>query len=1110
MLIRLASTACAAGIVTTLLAAAPIMPERGAPRPTLGTAPAGTVEQAPTSSGPSNLPLAPRKLLTKPASKDIELPVNPTTGRPQWNGKLGVKFRDSLKMRAELVPGENLRSSNAAAVQQATDLVKTFGGSIRQMLRKSPEQLRELERRAERYSGTAQPDLAGMMYVDVQPERLLDAARALNDLDIVEWVEIERDPILDGTGNNAEQDGCGQYGPGTGPGVSNCYTASPDSRCSTLGGGNGCNDVAGCNDPNGALPTCRYGCNNTQCCDLVADILPNCDDVGNPTGWDALCATYANILCQSTVYDTNAPIQGQNLPPAGPNSIPLLYKYDPCFAMRGPIDPAETEVLVYGVAETIIVPGGYTPLSGQLLTYDAGPDPVTGAPFVSGTLEYVQYPNPDIEDEADPTTDVPQAALPDPSLEGAFLAISAGCFSEHGFGGCNQVSCCVYVCRTDPTCCTIAWDADCTALANNAPVGTLSPSPCTGQSLDPAAFPPSAPVSPLLTAGLSATSGDVRGYQNYTSGRPVLGPFTTLPAGVTYPVIPPTVNTEVTPDPTRINVDSNLGTFATINSGYRGGGFDLEGYSTLVTQLGINPITRAFGQRFRVAVIEFSAYVNHEDIVNKVYAEEGQTQVLIIEDPLDPNHGTACLGIIGAERNDIGMTGIAWGAGLSFYPTVSREEGTRLPNALTSALIDLSEGDVISMSIGFGGGNTIVTSPAVFELVRVGTSAGILSCCSAGNDAAPVRTSPDGATDSGAVIVGACWPGFQVGQLTNAISVPGPFPGNNYCRLNFSNFTDLDNPGNEVDVSAWGTGVGSIGYGDLYNGDNQPVDDPLELNKLRSYTSQFNGTSAAAPQIAGWAACIQSLALNWWGTPLPPTVLRGLMRNNVQPQCGLDYDNPFFPGYPEQGDPFVGDIEPGGEQARIRGFPNCRATVADVVANTFGGTPIDATVITGVLQAGDSFAIRQLDGAFLRLGPARKRAGNSGQGYGAPLFYPLSGGTTDVQLSVTSLQGPDSVSAIFMQVASAVSIPLPTVEVVYFYNFTQQRWVSAGTSVLGSDAVVTGFAPPGSLDDYVVGTSTGGSAVYARVYTCTLSPSGAFSILHDLLGLQITVDIFNP
>ena len=1110
MLIRLASTACAAGIVTTLLAAAPIAPE-GA-KPAVGTsleAATGPATGGRAPNAPTPLPLEPRKLLKKPNSKDIELPVNPVTGRPQWNGKLGVKFRDDLRMRADLVPADTVRSANPAAAQQASEVVKAFGGSMRQMLRKTPEQLRELERRAERYSGKAQADLASMMYVDVKPEQLLEAARALNDLDIVEWVEIEREPMLDGTGNNAEQDGCGQYGPGTGPGVSNCYTTSPDSRCSTLGGGNGCNDVAGCNDPNGALPTCRYGCNNTQCCDVVADILPNCDDIAQAQGWDALCATYANILCQSTVYDTGAPVQGQNLGPGGPNSVPLLYKYDPCFAMRGPIDPAETDVLVYGQVETVIVPGGYTPLSGQLLTYDDGPDPVTGAPFVSGTLEYLQYPNPDIEDEADPTTDIPQQALPDPSLEGAYLAISAGCFAEHSFGGCNQVSCCVYVCRKDPTCCTIEWDADCTALANNAPTGTVLPSPCTGQSLDTTAFPPSGP-SPLLTAGASGANGDTRGYQNYTTSVPVLGPFTTLPPGVDYPVVPPTVNAATVPDPTRTNVDSNLGTLAILNSGYRGGGFDLSGYSVLVTQLGINPLNRCFGQRFTVAVIEFSAYVNHEDIRNEVYAEEGQTQVLIIEDPLDPNHGTACLGIVGAERNNIGVTGLAWGAGLSFYPTVSREEGTRLPNALTSALIDLAEGDVISMSIGFGGGNTIVTSPAVFTLVQTGTNAGILTCCSAGNDASPVATSPDGATDSGAVIVGACWPGFQVGQLSQAISNPGPFPGNNYCRLNFSNFTDLDNPGNQVDVAAWGTGVTTIGYGDLFNGDNQAVDDPLEVNKLRSYTSQFNGTSAACPQIAAWSACVQSFALSWWGTPLPPVVLRELLRDNVLPQCGLSYDNPFFPGYPEQGNPFVGDIEPGGEQARIGGFPNCRGTVADVVANTFGGTPVDVTVITGVLQSGSNFAIRQLDGAFLRLGPARKRAGNSGQGFGSALFYPLTGGTTDVQLQVESRQGPESVSAVLLRTASSVSIAVPTVEVVYFYNFTQSRWVTAGTTILGSAVAQNAFGPVGSLDDYIVGTATGGSSVYARVYTCTLTPSGTFSILHDLLGLDITVDIFNP
>ena len=73
----------------------------------------------------------------------------------------------------------------------------------------------------------------------------------------------------------------------------------------------------------------------------------------------------------------------------------------------------------------------------------------------------------------------------------------------------------------------------------------------------------------------------------------------------------------------------------------------------------------------------------------------GQTQVLVISDPIDPNHGTAVLGIIGAEQNSIGVTGIAEGAQLRFYPIVSREEGSRLNNALTNAIIDLKEGDEI-------------------------------------------------------------------------------------------------------------------------------------------------------------------------------------------------------------------------------------------------------------------------------------------------------------------------------------------------------------------------------------------------------------------------------
>ena len=1114
MLIRLAATACAAGIVTVLLAAAPIIPDKQ-----LGTAAAAPVSAKvdDLSTQPATGGLAPRAVRPKQRSVDIILPEDPISGRPQWNGKLGVKFRDELKVRADRISSTTVRGANGQPIPQVTEILTGFGGTVRQALRRTPEELRALEMRAERISKMAQADLAGIVYVDVQPEKLVDAARALNDLDIVEWVEIERIIMPDGGGTNrAEQDGCGANGPGDGTGITNCYTTSPNSRCSTLGGGQGCNDVNACTAPDGSLPACRYGCNNTNCCEIVAGLIPGCNDGEGPQGWDAVCATYANILCTSTVYDASPAIQGGG---GSAVSIPSTYKYDPCFAMRGPINPLPSpQVLVYGVPET---PVPAPTVTSQLLTYTT--DPTTGA-FVSGSLVPVTYPTNSPGDEGEPITDVPQQALPDPSLEGAYLAFSTGCFVEHTFGGCNQVSCCVYVCRSDPSCCVIEWDLNCVAVAQNAPDGILFDSPCTTQSLPTDVFPPGG-QTPLLTAGnregLDGSPGNARGYQNYTIGNPVLGPFDNLPPtapgqpSLTYPVKVPTDNAAAFPgDAERRDTQSNLGTLATINSGYRGGGLDLQGYEVLLQQLNVNPAQEGRGQGVEVAVIEHSAYVNHEDLINVVVPEPNQTQVLVISPPLDPNHGTAVLGVIGAERNNIGVTGIADGADLSFYPIVSREEGARLENAYTNALIALQEGDVINMSIGSGGGNTVVASPIMFDLVTTGTNAGITTVISAGNDAVPVITSPGGAGgDSGAVIVGACWPGFQVGQLTTDVSIPGPFPGNGYCRLNFSNFTSTDNNTGNVTLSGWGTGVTSCGYGDLFNGTN-PSEDPLEVNRLRSYTSVFNGTSSAAPIIAGWCARLQSFSIAWFGAPLPPQVLRTAIstQTNINQQCGIDYASDQMPGYPEDGDPNVGDIDlqvNGAIVAPIGGFPRATNTVSWIVSNTFGGTPVAYDIICGTYEGGSNFSLRQLDGNALRIGALRRRAGSRGNGFGPDLFYPLGGGTTDLQLKVSSLGSTENVTSIGLATSSSVSWNLPVLEVVYFYNHRLNRWMAAGSSSLSPVGGGGAFTIPGSISDYILSNSTGGSQAYARVYTCGLTSSG-YSVLHDLLGFAIGVDIFNP
>jgi hypothetical protein len=1114
MLIRLAATACAAGIVTVLLAAAPIIPEKQ-----LATAAAVPVSAKvdDLSTQPATGGLAPRAVRPKQRSADIILPEDPISGRPQWNGKLGVKFRDELKVRADRISSTTVRGANGQPIPQVTEILTGFGGTVRQALRRTPEELRALEMRAERISKMAQADLAGIVYVDVQPEKLVDAARALNDLDIVEWVEIERIMMPDGGGTNqAQQDGCGANGPGDGTGITNCYTTSPDSRCSTLGGGQGCNDVNACTAPDGSLPACRYGCNNTNCCETVAALIPGCNDGEGNQGWDAVCATYANILCTSTVYDASPAIQGGG---GSAVSVPSTYKYDPCFAMRGPINPAPSpDVLVYGVVET---PAPAPTVTSQLLTYAT--DPTTGA-FITGSLVPVVYPTLQASDEGRAAFDVAQQALPDPSLEGAYLAFSTGCFVEHTFGGCNQVSCCVYVCRNDPSCCVIEWDLNCVAQAQNAPAGTLLDSPCTGQSLPTDVFPPGG-QTPLLTAGnrenLDGTPGNARGYQTYTVGDAVLGPFDTLPAtkpgqpALTYPVKAPTVNATAFPgDAERRDTQSNLGTLAAINSGYRGGGLDLQGYEVLLTQLSLNPAQQGRGQGVEVAVIEHAAYVNHEDLINVVVPEPNQTQVLVVSPPLDPNHGTAVLGVIGAERNNIGVTGIADGADLSFYPIVSVEEGARLENAYTNALIALQEGDVINMSIGSGGGNTVVASPLMFDLVTTGTNAGITTVISAGNDAVPVITSPGGAGgDSGAVIVGACWPGFQVGQLTTDVSIPGPFPGNGYCRLNFSNFTSTDNNTGDVTLSGWGTGVTSTGYGDLFNGTNSS-DDPLQRNRLRSYTSVFNGTSSAAPIISGWCARLQSFSIAWFGAPLPPQVLRAAISTdaNIYRQCGIDYASPQMPGYPEDGDPNVGDIDlqvNGAIVAPIGGFPRATNTVSWIVSNTFGGTPVAYDIICGTYEGGSNFSLRQLDGNALRIGAVRRRAGSRGNGYGSDLFYPLGGGTTDLQLKVSSLGSTENVTSIGLATSSSVSWNLPVLEVVYFYNHRLNRWMASGSSSLSPVGGGGAFTIPGSINDYILSNSTGGSTAYARVYTCGLTNSG-YSVLHDLLGFAIAVDIFNP
>ena len=212
-------------------------------------------------------------------------------------GSMVVKFRDELRVRAGVESSPVVASASGADVVPVIELLARYGASARQWLRKPEATLRELENRAAAAVGRAQPDLAGMVEIlGVSPDDLFEFSRQINDLDIVEFVAIQRSP-----GN-----------------LQNCGTEAPA-------------DVSNCNRPRG-LP----GCDEQICCAQISGIDPACgDDL-----WDDTCAAQAMMLCN------NGPAEGYRGVPANEN---VVLDYDPCFHdENGPGEVLTVFVQVYG------------------------------------------------------------------------------------------------------------------------------------------------------------------------------------------------------------------------------------------------------------------------------------------------------------------------------------------------------------------------------------------------------------------------------------------------------------------------------------------------------------------------------------------------------------------------------------------------------------------------------------------------------------------------------------------------------------------------------------------------------------------------------------------
>lgn len=240
--------------------------------------------------------------------------------------------------------------------------------------------------------------------------------------------------------------------------------------------------------------------------------------------------------------------------------------------------------------------------------------------------------------------------------------------------------------------------------------------------------------------------------------------------------------------------------------------------------------------------MEYAWNVNHEDI-SKARAAGALIANGTYADPFgDTNHGTAVLGILGADANGFGVTSMVKNATIRMVNAYNTD-GYAGANAIAVASAAMSAGDVLLVEQqidGPGPGTSdyvpLEWIPSIYDAIRTATAQNIIVVEAGGNggqnlnDASLFGSSfPNGQPDSGAIIVGA-------GGACNG----GTTPRNS--RLYFSSY------GSRVNVQGNGECVTTTGYGNLYSTGG--------VNAY--YTNSFNGTSSASATIAGTAAAFSS------------------------------------------------------------------------------------------------------------------------------------------------------------------------------------------------------------------------------------------------------------
>lgn len=277
------------------------------------------------------------------------------------------------------------------------------------------------------------------------------------------------------------------------------------------------------------------------------------------------------------------------------------------------------------------------------------------------------------------------------------------------------------------------------------------------------------------------------------------------------------------------------------------------------------------GAGIRVLDIEYSWNTEHEDL-SKLRLPGARIANGTPHDPFGDNrHGTAVMGILIADNNGFGVTGLVPDAVAQYVNAMNVERGYDLANAVFTAAYALLPGDVMVLeqqASGPAGCSDYVPVewiPSVYDAVALATSRGIHVIQAAGNgnmnlDNAACFGSPfpRGRPDSGSIIVGAG------GPSANAVCSDGT---PERAKQWFSTY------GARVNLQGWGACVTTTGYGDLYNGFNA------------TYTASFAGTSSATPMVASTVVALSGI-LKMRGVSATPQQMRDALVATGSGQTG--------------------------------------------------------------------------------------------------------------------------------------------------------------------------------------------------------------------------------